>query len=300
MKNKILITGGTGFIGSNLKEKLIQSGFEVLTIGRGSNEDINTDLVDFDFINFFKTHSPDFVCHCASGTSITRAEQNKEKEFTDTVIVTKKIIQAISALANFKKIIYLSSQAVYGKPDFLPITEEHKTSPFNTYGKCKLKAEEVIRQSKSHYIILRVSSVYGKNQDHLKSGVIANFINKMKNNEPPIVFNDINQFCDFIYINDLTDVIVKSIELDNIRNEIFNLGSGNPSTLKEVLEILSLYFPNSPSSEIKKSKLYLDEEQKGLYFDISKIQSRLKWSCKYDLKSGIGEMLKNTLISRAT
>lgn len=291
MKKKVLITGGSGFIGSNVKSALDKSDCEVLTVGRNEKEDVKVDLQDTKLKEIIKDFCPEVVCHFASGSNIQRADKDKEKEYKDTVISTGNLIN----WSNQKsvKIIYLSSQSVYGLPEYLPVSESHPTKPVTVYGENKLKAEHLIIQSKLNYVIFRVSSVYGKNQDYSKSGVIAKFINKLKNNQSPIVFNSFDLTADLIYVNDLVSAVVRAVNDENVNFEVFNLGSGKPTTLREILDILYDYFPNTPKPELIENKLYMDTAKKCLYLDIKKIQTKLQWSLKYSLKDGLNEMLKS-------
>ena len=297
MKKKILITGGTGFIGSYIKSALNDLGFEILTIGRGEKEDFKIDLKEPGLKKILEDFLPDIVCHFASGSNIKRANESKQKEFNDTVLAAENLIKNLESLKKIPaSFIYLSSQAVYGLPKALPVLEIHPVLPINIYGECKLKVESIIAKSKINYLVFRVSSVYGEGQNYKKSGVIANFINKMKNNQNPIVFNSVNVFSDFIYVKDVVNLIINVIKNDlsqNVKNEIFNLGSGNPRTLKEVLDILYNYFPSAPSMQLQENPLYIDSEHKGLYLDINKIKTKLKWTPQYSLEAGLKEMLEN-------
>lgn len=295
MKKRILITGGTGFIGSIVREKInSELDCEILSIGRGQGEDIKIDL-NSDLENTFKDFLPDIVFHLASGSNISKAEENKEKELHDVVHGTESLIKELTKLKfKPKKIIYLSSQAVYGIPKSLPVVESHVTSPITVYGKNKLEAEKIIVNSGLPYVIFRVSSVYGASQNPEKSGVIAKFINKLKRNESPTVFNSLELYSDFIYVDDLVRAVsVLAGENSNVTNQIYNLGSGKPTTLKTILEILYKYFPSAPAPIFAENSLYSTKEYKGLYLDISKIQSQLKWNCKYNIEDGIRLTLEN-------
>ena len=287
MKRKILITGGSGFIGSHLKKYL--DDFEIITVGRSKNEDYKIDLSDSKLEDIVKDLSPDIVCHFASGSNILRAEENKEQEYKDTVLSTKTLIQALSKFKNIT-VIYLSSQAIYGLPENLPVVETQPAKPISVYGKNKSEAEKIIIQSGLNYLIFRISSIYGLGQDYKKSGVIAKFINWMKNNEPPVVYNNFNSFSDFIYIDDVINAIVLSIQ-KNIQNKIFNLGSGKAITLKEILDILYKYFPGTPKPRLETNLLYPHKKYNGLYLNTDKIKSRLNWDCKYNIEDGLREML---------
>lgn len=292
-KKKILITGGAGFIGSALKRTLQENKVNIFSIGRSEKEDYKIELRDPLLKKIIIDFSPDVICHFASGSNIKRAEENKEKEFSDTVLLTQALVDTITNLnlSNIK-FIYLSSQSVYGPPLYLPVNEKHPTNPSTVYGINKLKAEQIIIQSNTNYLIFRLSSIYGKEQDYSKSGVVAAFIHRLKNNLPPIVFNSPALFTDFIYIKDVVNAINSAIENDYIEKGIFNLGSGTPTSLQELLNILYKYFPKALPPQIQSNSLYPTKNKNGLYFDITKIKSQLNWSTKYNIEDGLRDMLR--------
>ncbi len=295
---KVLITGGSGFIGLATKTKLCNLDYKILSIGRAINEDIIIDLKDNKKLKkILDDFQPNIVLHFASGSNITRANENKDKEFGDTITATSNLINCLKEVNLNPKFIYLSSQAVYGIPESLPISELHPTKPITIYGTCKLRTEELIVNSKFDYLIFRIPSIFGKNQNFNKSGVIAKFIEKMQAGQSPIIFNDPDIISDFIYIEDVADVIVKGLTdkiYPSIKNKIFNLGSGKPTSLKQVLDILYLYFPGTPIPELKENNLYLSKAQKGLYLDINKIKKALEWEPLYTIETGLKDMIENT------
>lgn len=285
---RVLITGSTGFIGSHVKSTLQSNEYKVLGIGRGVQEDFCLDLSSSDLTKIIKEISPSIVFHLASGSNIARANEEKEKEYQDTVTSTEKLLNSLKVLSKKPKIIYLSSQAVYGVPECLPITEAHITSPKSIYGENKLKAEKLIIESSLDYLIFRVSSIYGPNQDYKKSGVISKFIHKMKNKNAPTVFNSLETLSDFLYVRDLSSALLKSISLQKNISGIYNLGSGQPTTMRELLDTLYKYFPNAPKAIIEPNNVYLNN---GLYLSTDKLKSDTSWSCKYNLDDGLSDML---------
>jgi len=293
MKKKILITGGSGFISSHLKKSLEKFDFEIITVGRSKNEDYKIDLSDSKLTGLIKDYSPDIVCHFASGSNVLLAEKEKEKEYKDSVLSTKNLINSLQELKKVT-VIYLSSQAVYGMPQELPVAEIHPANPISVYGENKLEAEKIIIQSGLNYVIFRISSIYGPMQDYRKSGVIAKFINCLKHNEPPVVFNSLEMFSDFIYINDVVSAInltIQNLEDKKIKNQIFNLASGKASSLKEILDILYKFFPSALKPKIETNLHYPYGEYKGLYLNTKKIKSTLNWDCKYSIEDALREML---------
>jgi len=288
-ENKALITGSTGFIGSHVKSALELSGYKVFGLGRGSKEDFILDLSSKDLNNTIEEISPSLVFHFASGSNIARANEEKEKEYFDTVTSTENLLNSLKNLPNKPKIIYLSSQAVYGIPKSLPITEDHKTAPKSIYGENKLKAEKLIMESSLDYLIFRVSSIYGPSQDYKKSGVITKFIHKMKTNEAPIIFNSLDICSDFLYVKDLASALVKATSSQYDIRGIYNLASGKPISMKDLLDALYEYFPNAPKAVLESNNVYLSND---IYLSADKLKLDMNWSCKYNLKGGLNDMFQ--------
>lgn len=302
MKKKILITGSKGFIGSTFLKFLDKSKFEIVTLGRNNKEDLhfelNSALLANDVLKEKITKfSPEYVFHFASGSSVMLADKNKNNEYENAFLGTDSLIKVLSTLkVKPERIVYLSSQAVYGLPKYLPLDELHETLPVNVYGENKLKTEKVLLESGLEYVIFRVSSVYGPFQDPHKSGVIAKFINRMQKGQSPIVFNSLELIGDFIYVDDVASVLVGIIKNDfTYRNEIYNLGFGKPVALKNILEILYKYFPNAPQPILQVNKLYPSKKEKGIYLDITKLQSHLGWRAKYNIEEGLKLTAENAL-----
>lgn len=296
MKKRILITGGAGFIGAILKKKLESDlSAEILSIGRGKNEDVKAELSKDSFSKPIEDFLPEVVFHLASGSNIANAEKNEDKEKEEVVHGTEKLIKVLKGLKSKpEKIIYLSSQAVYGIPKTTHVSESSPTSPVTVYGKNKLKAENIIIDSGLNYFIFRVSSLYGASQNPNKSGVIAKFVDNIKNNKNPIVFNSLELYSDFIYVEDLIEALYKVLQADSeLKNQIYNLGSGKPTTLRTLLGILYKHFPSAPKPKFTENILYPSKELKGFCLDVSKIKTDLKWGCKYSIKEGLEHMLKN-------
>ena len=293
MSLNILITGGAGFIGSRIKEKLLKKGYTVLSIGRNKKEDKIVDLLDCKSLSeAIKGFKPDIICHFASGSNISIAEANKEKEFKNVVLATNNLIECLKSVhGNKMKFIYLSSQAVYGVPRYLPVDETHQLIPLTFYGEVKIAVEDLIKVCGIDYIILRVSSAYGEGQDYQKSGAIAKFLNKMKQGKAPVIFNSQVVVCDFIYVDDVISAVMKAIENHDIKNEIFNVGSSKPIKLVEVLDILYKYFPYAPKPLTEQNALYPLSANTGLYLDIKKIKNKLGWECEYNIEKGLQQLL---------
>lgn len=263
---KVLITGGAGFIGSHIVDKLLDNNYQVLVIDNLSSGNLKNlqdnnnlkfyklDIVNDDLEPVFEIEQPDFVIHLAAQTSVAYSVTNPIEDANRNILGSIKILE-LSKKYSVKKIIAASSAAVYGVPQYLPIDEEHPTEPISQYGLSKLTMEKYIKLSGIPYIIFRFSNAYGPRQQSSKeSGVIAIFDKAMKNNEPVSIYGDGEQLRDFIYVEDIAKVCIEALRSD-IANEIFNFSTNKGVTVNELFAEMQLVYG------YKKDANYLPERQ---------------------------------------
>lgn len=252
-KNKVLITGGAGFIGSHIVEKLLENNYNVIIIDNlssGSIENIpNSDTIKFYQLNIekddlelvFQKETPDYVIHLAAQTSVNFSISHPYYDANMNVMASIKLLELCKKY-NIRKFITASSAAIYGNPKYLPIDENHPTEPMSQYGLSKLTMEKYIKLSGIPYIIFRFSNAYGPRQKSSKeSGVVAIFNNAMKNNEPINIYGDGEQIRDFIYVEDIANICIKAIN-SNVENEIINFSTNKGVSLNQLFKVMkSLY-----------------------------------------------------------
>ncbi len=232
---KILITGGAGFIGSHIAEKLYKF-YKVIIVDNlssGCMENLpkseeltlyKLNIEKDDIEKVFETEKPDFVIHLAAQTSVNYSVQNPYTDANINIMASIRLLE-ICKKYKIKKFIAASSAAVYGNPQYIPIDENHPTEPMSQYGLSKLVMEKYIQLSGLPYIIFRFSNAFGPKQKSSKeSGVIAIFNNAMKNNKQINIYGNGEQIRDFIYVADIASVCQKAIESD-IKNEIINFST---------------------------------------------------------------------------
>lgn len=252
----ILVTGATGFIGSYLVKKLVDMSYNVVALDNlscSSSENIYfvkslgidlkvADIRDNNNIrSLFEKYRFDLVIHLASLISVDESIEHPDKYFDvntrGTAILIKHAIKK-----NVSRFIYISSAAVYGVPEKLPINEDHPLNPISPYGISKLAGEQLVRiysmvdQGFKH-VILRLFNVYGprQNVNSPYNGVITRFIYRVLNDQPPIIYGDGLQVRDFIYVEDVVEAIIQGIKTKHV-NKTYNIGSGKPVRILDLAE----------------------------------------------------------------
>jgi UDP-glucose 4-epimerase len=251
--HKILVTGGGGFIGSHLVEKLVNLRYEVRVLdnfssGREENlgevidyvEMNNGDVRDSDVVEK-AVKGVDIVVHLAAAIDV---QESMEKPLLyHEVNATGTLNLLNSAKNSVKKLIFASSCAVYGDPVDLPIGEGHPVNPLSPYAASKLSAENYCRAFSESYglktTIFRLFNVYGPRQSaNQYAGVITKFIKQIKRGQVPVIFGDGDQTRDFIFVEDVVDFIVRVV--GSKASGIFNVGTGSSVSINRLVELLGM------------------------------------------------------------
>ncbi len=252
---KYLITGGAGFIGSNIANRLVKNGEGVrildnFSTGKRENltgiesriELIEGDIRDYDLVNR-AVKGVDYVLHLAALASVPSSIMDPITSNEVNVTGTLNMLQA-SRLALVKKLVFSSSSAIYGDASALPINEWSAAQPLSPYAVGKLIGEYYARIYWEMYqlptVSLRYFNVYGpkQNPDGDYAAVIPKFIISLLNNQTPIVYGDGEQSRDFVYIEDAVTANILAATNKEMAGTEFNVGSGNRFTLNQLLEEL--------------------------------------------------------------
>ena len=298
----ILITGGCGFIGHNLLNKLKKQANKIIIIDNeslGKKKNIN-DLLSkkikfykIDICNFnnlkkiFNNNSIDCVIHLAAHTRVLESIKQPKKTFKNNIIGTFNLLE-ISREYKIKRFINASTGGAIMGEKKPPITENMIPNPISIYGGSKYTSEILCNVYKASYnlntISLRFSNIYGPNSFH-KESVVSLYIKKILNNENIHVYGDGEQSRDFLYIDDLTNIIKKCIYSKT--SGAFQLGTGKPTSINTLIGILDKKFKKKKIFLKKRYKPVRHGEVKKTWCDISKAKKILGFHPKIDINDGI-------------
>lgn len=297
---KVLVTGGCGFIGSHLAEKLTRLGFKVLIIDNlstGRLENIrnfknqckfyNADISNIKQIDkYFK--NIDIVFHCAALADIVPSIANPKNYYDSNVTGSFNVISSCIKY-KVKKIIYTASSSCYGITKKTPTKEEEKINPEYPYALTKYLGEQIILHWSKVYkiksISLRLFNVYGPRSrtSGTYGAMFGVFLAQKIFSKPFTVVGNGKQKRDFTYISDIVEVLIKAAK-SNLSQEIFNIGSGRTVSINYIVKLLkgkTVKIPKRPG------------EPEITFADINKVKKKLKWKPKIKIEKGIKLLLEN-------
>lgn len=296
---KILITGGMGQVGSYLVDRLHKD-FE-LTILDNLSSNIRDNLPEGVSLIKEDIRSPvaqdlaasnDIIIHTAAQISVVRSMDDPLFDADNNVIGTLNLLEG-ARKGNIDKFIYMSSAAAYGNPEYLPVDEKHPQDPMSPYGVSKLSGEKFCTMYYQAFglptVCIRPFNIYSPRQDSSNpySGVISKFIGRVKEGMSPIIFGDGSQTRDFVSVHDIVNMIVLLVNDQKSNGQVFNVGTGQKTTVKELAQIILDIFDSSLDIEFKD---WMPGDIKDSYSDISKAKS-IGYSPKVELKQGLQEIV---------
>ncbi|TDT52010.1 SDR family oxidoreductase [Fonticella tunisiensis] len=296
---KVLVTGGAGFIGSNIVDRLIELNHDVavvdnLSTGRRENLNPGAEFYNVDIVNkedltrVFEAFKPEICIHHAAQIDVQRSIKEPDYDADVNIVGTINVLNACR-LSGARKIIYASSAAVYGEPEYLPLDENHKVEPISYYGVSKHTPEHYIKIFSQlyglRYTILRYSNVYGIRQDPMgEGGVIAIFLNKLVKGEVPTIFGDGEQTRDFIYVKDVVEANIAALTRGD--GYILNISTNTCISINDLVKKMI----EASGRELKPN---YGPARKGdiihSYMDNRRAAEVLGWEPRYGLVEGLRE-----------
>lgn len=294
---RVLVTGGAGFIGGHLVEKLVERDWDVIVFDsfeRASLETLKTlpseaelRRIDIRDLKSMKRYvdDVDVIFHLAALTDVVESEVKKDEYWNVNVMGTENVLKIAKDVS--AKLVFTSSAAVYGELSDVA-REDLKPNPISFYGATKLEGEKLCMRYHEEYgtdiVVLRLFNVFG---ERAKGGVVKIFLERAREGKPLIIYGDGEAVRDFIYVGDVVDALIKAALSEKASGRVLNIGSGKPIKVKELAEIIA----EESGVEI----LHESERRGEIRFslaDISLAKKLLNWSPKIDLidwvRSSIG------------
>ena len=298
--SKSIITGGAGFIGSNLTDHLVRIGHKVVVLdnfvsGKKSNishhskkkvKIVKIDISKSEKLSkYFK--GADYVFHLAALAQIIPSIKNPKKYFKNNVNGTLNVLEAAKK-EKIKKFIYAASSSCYGNPKKFPTSEKDQIDLKNPYAATKFIGEELVMRYATLYkmpnISFRFFNVYGPrlSTSGQYSAVMSNFLSQTKSKKALTIVGDGKQTRDFIHVDDLANAFIKVIK-SKLVNKIYNLGSGKSTSINTVAKIFRgkrkhiAIRPGEPRTSLAK---------------ITKLKKDINWKPKLSIQLGIKKLLR--------
>lgn len=299
--SRVLVTGGAGFIGSHLVERLVHDGIETivlddLSVGRRENVPPGVTLIQGDVRD---RHVVDEaisgvqgVVHLAARVSIRASIAGFYDDAETNLMGTLNVLQACAS-HNVNKLVYASSMAVYAdSPRPTPIPESYDTAPLSPYGVAKLAGEKYVRlvstQAGFKAVSLRYFNTYGPRQTFTPYvGVITIFVQRLLRGEVPVIFGDGQQCRDFVYVGDVADATYQAL-LAEVTGEVINVGSGEGTTVNRIASLLCSRL--SPGTQPVHVEEHVGEVRNSIA-DIRKAQRLLNYEPKTWLEDKLDEII---------
>ncbi len=293
---KILVTGGAGFIASQIADAYINLGHEVHIIDNlvtGNKTNINPkavfhqiDIRDEKISDIFLKEKFDIVNHHAAQIDVRKSVSDPIYDTNVNIVGSVNLLQN-AVNSGVKKMIFASSGgAIYGEQDYYPADEKHPEFPVSQYGVAKLAFEKYLHAYKFiygiEYIALRYANVYGPRQNpHGEAGVIAIFTEKMLSGVTPVINGEGKQTRDYVFVGDVVQANVKA--LDCKESGAYNVGTGVESDVNTLFRIISSQIGNF---EEKHGEAKPGEQMRSV-ISTKKIESTMGWKLTTNLEEGL-------------
>ncbi len=308
---KILVTGGAGFIGSHVVDRLMREEHEIVVLddlssgdkrfinhhaGRANFQFHKINLLHGDIAIFFE--GVEEVWHLAANPEVRIGVENTRVHLEQNVIATYNVLEAMRE-KEVQRIIFTSTSTVYGEADKLPTPEEYPTQPISLYGASKLACEALIaaycHTFEFHAWIYRFANVIGMRSSH---GVIYDFINKIRSNSRELeILGDGNQTKSYIYVDDCIEAMFAGLKAkgrSGDRVNIFNIGTDDRISVKRIAEIVCAEMQVSPKFKFTGGKRGWKGDVPVMLLDASKLK-KTGWRQRYNSEEAVKKATRDLL-----
>lgn len=294
---RVLVTGGAGFIGSHIADRLVLEGHEVSIIDNlstGKKENLNPqaefyklDIESPGIEKVFKKEKPELICHLAAQMDVRRSVSDPAFDARTNIIGTLNLLENAVRYGTRKVILASTGGAIYGEGGPYPTTEDHPPRPVSPYGISKLTGEHYLYYYQVtygiNYVSLRFANVYGPRQDPFgEAGVVAIFTKKMLRNEQPMINGNGMQTRDYVYVEDVVNAVLAAI--DNNVSDTFNVGTSTETSVNDLFRLLA-EITGSNVREMHAPAKKGEQMRSCLNFD--KIKKCLDWEPSVPLRVGL-------------
>jgi len=302
---KVLITGGAGFVGSNLTERVAKCNGKAIVLDdlfTGSLDNISKDtkyefvegsVADKELVQKL-VKNVDYVAHMAA-RNIIISTKNPRNDYEVNIGGTLNILLAAKEF-NTKRVVYTSSASVYGNPRILPITEDERTLTFSPYSVSKLAGENYCQAFYETYgtpvTAVRYSNIYGPKQDPKNPycGVVSKFMEMLDNDEQAHLHGDGQQTRDFTYVDDAVDGTLLALLSPKAEGQVYNIGTGVETKIVELYQMIAELMGKDAKPK------YIDRRDidniRRRAVSIELIRTRLRWQPQIGIQQGLKRTLE--------
>ncbi|HKY73787.1 MAG TPA: NAD-dependent epimerase/dehydratase family protein [Patescibacteria group bacterium] len=291
---RILVTGGSGFLGKHLCRALVATGHSVINIDKRTFDEVETVVGDVMDQSLIERHMPgiEAVFHLASYIEAGESVEHPKKYLENNVLGTLSVLEAMR-IHNVKKFLFSSSAAIYGEPLRTPIKEDDRTIPINPYGTTKLAMEGLVSSYAYSYgftgVALRYFNLYGPGEDHQpETHAIPRFIHQIESGDDVTVWGDGNNRRDYVYIDDVVRAHLLALDLPQ-GYHYMNLSGKNATSVLDIVQTLEHIMR-------KKANLKHFSARPGdpveLFADASKAKEVLGWEPQMSLEEGLSKTVE--------
>ncbi len=295
---KILITGGAGFVGHHLANRLVEHHTVVVydNLYTGDSRRLNSnigfvkgDLMDLTHLSK-ASRDVDVIYHLAAISRVLESVKHPRLCFDTNVTGTFNVVEVAREAGC--KIIYASSREVYGDAQYLPVDEEHPLNPKNPYGASKLAGENMMRAMAAtydmRYVIIRLANAYGQGDF---SRVIPTFLHNIKEGKNLVIYGSPSKIIDFIHVDDVVDALIECLD---VNAQILNIGSGIGTTLGELADIFASFKTFRKSFKVRVVEGNACEVDRYIA-NIDKARNHIDFKPSIKLEEGVRELVEEDI-----